>query len=233
MQPNTLIQTIDLSKEKQTKLHPAIAFHLEWLEKESENHNLTRVPSELWPTRHVLDSLAPLYGGWKVESPLLDMGCGPGFPGVPLACQTESPQWSLVESKKKIANALEDFLHKAELSEHGKAFGERLEDLARNKEHRGRYKRVTTRALASLPTLLELGIPFLADGGELWCWKSDSDELALAEKALHELNAKFVRGIQYQLPKEEQARMVLAFTRIGNIPEKYPRRKGIPQKRPL
>lgn len=214
-------------------LPATIEQHLEWLEKESKKHNLTRVPREEWVVRHVLDSLVPSFADWEVGERIADLGAGPGFPGVPLAVQSPMTEIAFLEKRKKVAGILGQFLESCGLSRRCVVFAERSEDLAHDPSHRGQYDCVVTRAVSSLACLIELGIPFLKPGGELWCWKSDLSEIDDAVRALAELNSEVVRAVHYRLPGEEKDRFVLAIRRCGEIPDRYPRRAGLPQKRPL
>jgi len=207
--------------------------HLQWLEEESKKHNLTRVPRKEWVVRHVLDSLASTFADWEIGERIADLGTGPGFPGVPLAVQFPHAEVAFLEKRKKVAEILRQFLDSAGLSSRCAVFSERSEDLAHDPSHRGRYDCVVTRAVASLTCLIELGIPFLRQGGELWCWKSDISEINDATNALDELNSEVVRAVRYRLPGEEKDRFVLAIRRCGEISDRYPRRAGLPQKRPL
>ena len=207
--------------------------HLQWLAEESENHNLTRVPQEDWVVRHVIDSLVPSFAGWEIGEQVLDLGTGPGFPGIPLAAHYIDSKISLLEKRQKVARILSKFLETSGLSSRCAILTERSEDLAHEAAYRGRYDCVVTRAVASLPCLIELGVPFLRKGGELWCWKSDLSEIGTAARALNDLNSEAVLAVRYQLPDEDRDRVVLAIRRCGDLPDRYPRRAGLPQKRPL
>lgn len=230
-----LTDTLTLSDFEKLRgdLPPLIHSHLSWLREESKNHNLTRVPEEDWIVRHVLDSLTPLSAGWSLGESFLDMGTGPGFPGVPLAILAEGVRFTLVETKKKTANLLNEFLVRNGLDVRGTALGERIEDLGRSPDHRGKHDRVATRALAPLPVLIEYGLPFLRVGGELWCWKSDVSEINESSAALAELGGDVVRLLEYTLPGEERSRVVIAIRKEGPTAAKYPRKAGIPKKRPI
>jgi len=207
--------------------------HLKWLAAESVRYNLTRVPQKQWIERHVMDSLVPVFAGWSLGDRFLDLGTGAGFPGIPLAAFYPDTSFTLVEKRRKVAEILRSFLAESCLSARGKAVAERAEILARDPEERNRYDRVVTRAVASLACLIELGIPFLKTGGELWCWKSDLSEIETSRNALAELRAEATKTVRYRLPGEKSDRFVIAIEKKGETPDRYPRRAGIPQKRPL
>lgn len=181
----------------------------------------------------MLDSIAPLLVGWQVGTSLLDLGTGGGFPGLPLALKSNVARFMLLDSKRKVADGLNRFLNEAGLSAKGLALAERAETLGHQEGFREAYTCVVVRAVASLPSLVELGIPFLVPEGELWCWKSDLDEVSDAQSALEQLHARVLRAMAYRLPDEDSDRYILAIGRIGEVPLKFPRREGIPHKRPL
>lgn len=213
--------------------HRFVEGHLDWLERESRIHNLTSVPREDWPERHVLDSWAPAIAGWDVGERFLDLGTGAGFPGLPLAACFERAAFTLLESKAKLARLLGQFLTSSPLGSRGEVLAERAEVAAHHPSRRGNYSTVVTRAVASLPVLIELGVPFLQSGGELWCWKSDLEEVAGVGEALTALSAEIARALRYRLPSETRDRYVIAIRRVGDLDSRYPRKPGIPAKRPL
>lgn len=215
------------------EFHPMISQHLSWLAGQNTRHNLTTVPQDRWMTRHVLDSIAPHLAGWGMGTSLLDLGTGAGFPGLPLALQTNTPRFILLDSKRKIVQILNEFLSEAGLSDRGEALSERAEVLGHQEEFRQSYDRVVVRAVDALPVLIELGIPFLVPEGELWSWKSDLKEITTIQKALDQLNARVLKAASYRLPGEDSDRFIVSIGRVGELPDKYPRHDGIPHKRPL
>lgn len=215
------------------KVHPLIYQHLSWLADQNTRHNLTAVPQEKWMTRHVLDSIAPLLAGWNMGTSLLDLGTGAGFPGMPIALQSNLPSFVLLDSKRKITQELNGFLNKACLSLRGMAVSERAEVLGHQEGFRESYDRVVVRAVDTLPVLIELGVPLLVPDGELWCWKSDLKEVITAQEALDQLAARVRKVLSYRLPEEDSDRFIVSIGRVGEVPTKYPRHEGIPHKRPI
>jgi len=183
------IDHLILPDPESIEFHPLIYQHLSWLADENERYNITTVPSEKWIIRHVIDSIAPLHAGWIPGTSLLDLGTGGGFPGLPLALQAQLPRFVLLDSKRKLTEGLNGFMMGVGLSARGVSMPERAETLGHRKGFRETYDRVVVRAVASLPTLVELGIPFLVPEGELWCWKSDLEEISISEAAFEQLNA--------------------------------------------
>ncbi len=227
------IETVQVSAPSALAPHPVIRQHLEWLERESRVHNLTAVSREDWMERHVLDSWVPTLAGWDIGDRFLDLGTGAGFPGLPLAAYHESVRFTLLESKAKLAGLLSPLVASLPLHTRGEVVAERAEVMGHWPDQRGRYSVVVTRAVAALPVLIELGIPFLREGGELWAWKSSLGEVSEAGAALSALSAKVSRALCYRLPSEERDRFVVAIRRAGDIDPRFPRKPGIPAKRPL
>ena len=163
---------------------------------------------------------------------VLDVGTGAGFPGLVLAILR--PEWSIVllDSLNKRIDFLNDVIKKLSLNNvitiHGRA-----EDIARNEDFRKGFDLVVSRAVADMSLLLEFCIPFVKDEGCFVAYKGPkySDEIRLSNNALDELNAKFLFVKSFDLSGAD--RMLVFFDRDGELPDKYPRRAGIPAKRPL
>jgi 16S rRNA (guanine527-N7)-methyltransferase len=159
--------------------------------------NLTAIrdPVEI-AIRHVADSLVamPILRDRGVDR-FVDLGSGGGYPGLPLAAALPANRAVLVESIAKKVRFLDTAIAAIGLVDSVRAIPIRAEILARDAGQRGRWPAVTARAVASLPELVELGLPFLRPGGVLLAWKSgdpdDPDalggELRAAERALAEV----------------------------------------------
>jgi 16S rRNA (guanine527-N7)-methyltransferase len=139
--------------------------YLDILEATNRSFNLTRIPREDYITLHILDSLATLtsisrHPGMKI----LDIGTGAGFPGVPLAAAIPEAQVTLLDSTlKKVRFAAETAKQCGIKNCEG--LHNRAEVLAKDKQHRGRYDVVVSRAVASFDTLIQLMAPFVAPDG--------------------------------------------------------------------
>lgn len=187
--------------------------------------------------RHVKDSLAllrycPLKAGMKV----LDVGTGAGFPGIPLAIETEA-DFVLLDSLKKRIQFLEGVCRDLNL-QNVSLSDARAEDFLRLPEYRERFDLVCSRAVAPLNLLLEYSIPALKVGGSFFAYKSGniSEELKEAERALSVLKAKIKNVFRYSLCDASGVEIDLQLLEIAKLEptsERYPRRVGIPAKRPL
>lgn len=183
--------------------------------------------------KHVQDSLEILNHAQWENLTVADMGSGAGFPGLILAMHCPGAQFVLVESDQKKSAFLEDTVRQLNLG-NVTIHTRRLEEVGRDQAFRERFDIVTARALASLNVLLEYGIPLLKTGGVGWFWKGikAAEEVAQAENALQLLQSKVEHIYWYRLI-EERDRALVKVVKQGPTPEKYPRRVGIPSKRPL
>jgi 16S rRNA (guanine527-N7)-methyltransferase len=186
--------------------------------------NLTaaRDPQALVP--HILDALT-LAG--DVDGELIDLGSGAGLPGIPLALAT-GQRVVLVDSIKKKVTFLARAL--AELGLEGEAVAARAESLAHDPAYRERFRCATARAVSTAPTVAELAVPFLAVGGRALLQRGAFEERerhAVTDAALM-LGAAFV---------EERPiggdRRILVLAKRAPTQGRFPRRDGIPEKRPL
>ncbi|MDW8058468.1 MAG: 16S rRNA (guanine(527)-N(7))-methyltransferase RsmG [Thermomicrobium sp.] len=210
---------------------------LEW----NRRINLTGIDD--WPTierRLLAESIAllPLIDrvcGGSAPCRLIDVGTGAGIPGIPLAIVRPSLAVTLLDATAKKVRFLE--LVTRELGLTGaRPIHERAETLAHQPEHRGRYDVAMARALAHLATALELTLPFLRVGG-LAVFPKGPDverELAESQRALEILGGELVAtGL---LPLAELIgtdSTVVTVRAVRPTPSQYPRRTGVPAKRPL
>lgn len=204
----------------------------------NEKINLTSITSyDDVLIKHFLDSallLSSSVDGFdlKPEARMIDVGTGAGFPGMVLGIL--KPEWDIVllDSLNKRVEFLNDVISELSLKNvmaiHGRA-----EDLARDEKYRIGFDLVVSRAVADMSLLLELCIPFVSDEGCFVAYKGPkfSDELSLSSHAMDELKVKHLFENSFDLAGAD--RTLVFFVRDGELPEKYPRRAGIPAKRPL
>jgi 16S rRNA (guanine527-N7)-methyltransferase len=197
--------------------------------------NLVRVrgPEELMRA-HMLDSLwCSAAINLRESSLLLDIGSGAGFPGIPLKICFPEISLYLLESQQKRSLFLEETIKKLRL-ENCRVLTGRAEDLARNKIYREGFECVVARALAPMKILVELALPFLAIGGHLIALKgrAHEEEIVEASYALEQLGGAVDKVIPYRFTGEN-GRSVISIKKDMKTPERYPRRSGIPAKKPL
>jgi 16S rRNA (guanine527-N7)-methyltransferase len=169
----------------------------------------------------------------KEAAPLLDLGSGAGLPGIPLKICFPEASLSLLESQQKRCLFLKEAISRLEL-EDCEVLNGRAEDLAHERNYREKFGCVTSRALAQMSTLAELALPFVAQDGHLVALKGSAaeEEIVKASYALDLMGGVVERVITYHFPGEK-GRNVVSVKKIKPTPENYPRRPGIPTKRPL
>ncbi|NLZ43736.1 MAG: 16S rRNA (guanine(527)-N(7))-methyltransferase RsmG [Clostridia bacterium] len=203
--------------------------------------NLTALTSwEDVVSKHLLDSLALLKAPWWQEmqdhawDPMLDVGSGAGFPGLLFALLFPERSIFLLEANKKKTRFLQAIKEEEHLSQLS-ILPDRAETLGQQAPYREQFSLVTARAVARLPELLELTLPFCRCGGFFLAYKGPQaqEELAEAAKACEVLGGKLHTTYAYTLPWEKGERTLLFFAKVSPSPSQYPRRPGIPGKRPL
>jgi 16S rRNA (guanine527-N7)-methyltransferase len=196
----------------------------------------TRDPAEFWE-RHVLDALKilSLLPASLHEKPLkvMDVGSGNGIPGIPVAIA--APNWDvyLLDANSKKIGFLDMFCKFNDIK-NVHTIADRSESAARLDAYRGQFDLCFARALGKLPTALELCLPFLKPNGLLMIphGESHAAELARSIKALKELGAALKEKIPYQVNREIHF-TALTFLKTETTPDRYPRKSGMPAKRPL
>lgn len=186
--------------------------------------NLTgaKNPAELAP--HILDSvsIAPL-----IERSLVDIGSGGGLPAIPLAIVTGIPV-TMVETTLKKAKFLDAAI--AEFGLRGEVVAERAEVAAHDPRLRERFHTGTARAVSSAPTVAELLLPFVEVGGRLVLQRGAVEEREL--NALRDASL-MLGGRVVAVERSEGEKRVIVVEKVAPTPQKYPRRIGVPEKKPL
>ncbi|MCX7920141.1 MAG: 16S rRNA (guanine(527)-N(7))-methyltransferase RsmG [bacterium] len=210
--------------------------YLELLQEWNQQVNLVAdAAAETVIQRHFLDSLTCLQSGIIEDSiTLLDIGAGAGFPGIPLKIVIPQIRLTLIESIQKKCRFLDEAVNTLELAQTD-ILCDRAEKLARLTQYREQYKVVVTRALAQLPVAVELALPFVQlQGTYLAMLGSDADEqIAKSRIAISLCGGMIEQLIPIDIPNSDRQRYLVLIKKSVHTSQQYPRRAGIPQKRPL
>ena len=223
---------VTLTEEQIAQFARYEALLLEW----NARINLTAIrEAEQIRIRHFLDALscAQVMGDLNGRS-LIDVGTGAGFPGLPLKIIFPDMRLTLVESVQKKARFLQTVVDELGLTD-VLVLAERAETIGQLSEYREQYDWVVARAVAEMRVLAELLLPLCRVGGFMLAQKGGSaqKETAVAENALKILGAQHKQTTEVYLPGREETHYLVLFEKQNQTPAKYPRRVGMPAKRPL
>jgi 16S rRNA (guanine527-N7)-methyltransferase len=210
--------------------------HYQLMAEANKNFNLTAIIDEKEAAlKHYIDSLTCLRAvSLKKGARILDVGSGAGFPGIPLKICRPDLNITMLEAAEKKANFIKNVIYELKL-EGIEAVHTRAEDFGRNKNGRGKYDVVVSRAVAVLAVLAEYCLPPLRAGGVFIAMKGPNiqGEIKAAENALAVLGGVFKKTVDIQLPLLGDRRKLVVIGKIKATPAIYPRRAGIPAKNPL
>lgn len=203
----------------------------------NEKINLTSVIGyEEVQTIHFLDSLTVLTTGRiRPGFKIADIGSGAGLPGIPLKIAMPDISLTLIEATGKKVAFLQNLISDLELKE-TVAISGRAEDLAHNRAYREKYDVVVSRAVAPLPALNELCLPFCKIGGAFIALKKGEkleEEVAASKNSMKLLGGRLLKIEYVEVPWYLSRRAVIVIEKDSQTPLAYPRPPGMPQKKPL
>lgn len=163
----------------------------------------------------------------------VDVGSGAGIPGIPLLLVWPGLHLTLIESVQKKGIFLRQTV--ADLKADAEILIERAEVAGQHPAHRGGYDLVLARAVAELTTLVELTLPLARVGGLVVLPKGAKagDEAATASHAIQVLGGEMVSVEALTVPGVAESRAAVILRKVRPTPTAYPRRPGLPSKRPL
>ncbi len=186
---------------------------------------------------HVLDSLSCL-----IFSPLnraqrtVDVGSGGGLPGLPLKVLRPGLATALLEATGKKAQFLRYVVEKLGI-EGVEVVNDRAENVGRSPEYRGEYDVATVRAVATLDVISEYCVPLIKEGGYVISMKGDLEprEIEAGGDAARLLGAEIAQIIEVPFLPElpDKRRTLVILRKLVKTPEQYPRKDGVPRKKPL
>jgi len=190
--------------------------------------------------RHFLDSLTILpmvdreqarIGAHQLS--LVDVGTGAGFPGLPVRMVRPELSLTLLDSLQKRVKFLDAVIGELSLDQ-VTTVQSRAEDAGCDKRYREQFDIATARAVASLPVLAEYVLPFVRVGGLMIAMKGQKqDEIGEAANALRILGGQIESLDTFLLHDSEMTRTLVQIRKIMPTPSRFPRKAGLPERRPL
>lgn len=205
----------------------------------NQKTNLTRISE--WHEirlRHFLDSLSlakianeyPVLDGGR----LIDVGTGAGVPGIPLKIAFPEISLTLVDSVSKKTQFLEKVVETLGLTR-STVIHDRVEAIGQNALHREGYDVVVARSVAYMAVLAEYLLPLCRIGGYVVAFKGERapDEIEESQAAIDQLGGKLREIVSVELPEVVDKHYLVVIEKTAATPSKYPRKAGMPSKRPL
>ncbi len=223
---------LELTKTQKLRFDQYMDLLLEW----NQKFNLTAItePEDIW-IKHFLDSLLLTHAkAWQGKGLVADLGSGAGFPGIPLKIVCPDIQMVLFEASAKKTDFLNRVCQALDLKDI-QAVHLRAEEAGQNKLYRERFDWVVSRAVASLSVLAEYGLPLLKINGVMAAYKGPGylQELADADRALNLLGGALLGTESAELPDNQGQRHIVLIQKNKQTPPAYPRKAGMPARKPL
>ena len=204
---------------------------LEWRKK----FNLTAIssPRDI-VLKHFADSLSLVSHIGADVLDVIDIGTGAGFPGIPLKLALPRLRVTLLDAVNKRVGFLNAVIEGLRL-EGIRALHARAEDTAHAAAFRESYCLAVSRAVATLPALVEYSLPFVRPGGRFIAMKGPSvqDELDSAASAIHTLGGSHLSTISVEIPYADISHSLVIISKLSHTPPRFPRKASQIAKRPI
>jgi len=226
---------INLPREQIERFSRYLELLIQW----NQKVNLTslKTPQEII-IKHFLDSIScikVINKNVNIEGiSIIDVGTGAGFPGIPIKITCPSISLSLLEARKKKIIFLKKIIEEMNFQQVEILDG-RAEVFGKCPNYREKYDIALSRAVAPLNTLSEYCLPLVRVGGLFVAQKGRSynEEIDKALKTVQLLGGELIGVENIRIPFINQERYLLVIKKIKGTPLKYPRKEGLPHKRPL
>lgn len=209
--------------------------YLDEIKKWNELINLTSIKEDKEILiKHFLDSIAIAKYIDFSNQKVMDMGTGGGFPGLPIKIIFSEIDITFLDSSNKKMKALEAICNDLKIDKFS-ILCDNIEKAGQNPIYRESFDIVLCRAISSLNVLIEYGIPLLKVNGLLIVYKGPNiqEEVENSTNALKKLGARISENHSITLPFSDYERNVIIVEKVWKTENKYPRKTGIPKKRPL
>lgn len=221
---------INISELQIQQFYKYMNLLIEW----NKKINLTAItePKEII-LKHFIDSLM-IINKIPEKTKIADIGSGAGFPGIPIKILRPNTEIYLIDSLNKRIKFLNEVINENKLN-NTYAIHARAEEIGHNKMYREKLDIVTSRAVAKLNTLIEYMMPLVKLGGKCICLKGPNadEEIEEARDAIKILGGEIENVEKILLPDSDNKRTIIVIKAVKQLPNKYPRKPGVPTTSPI